>query len=519
MRVSALAIVLHSAPAAWAGPLLLNPVVDVIGNIPLSQFTADGYATNTYKDWGNEPYIAVNPLNPSEMVVSSFSYGTSSTTGGANIFYSTTGGASWTSQFTVPAPAAGVGIANDWNFSYDSAGVLHAAVLGGCSNNADTCNVYQGSTTNPTSLAAWTWTGGGTPINTSASAGNADQPWIATQGGKVFIGYDDFHSSTAERVAVSVNNGASFTIDSAINNGAQANSVNPGTRIATDGSGNVYSIFGVGTTNSPDGVHHVDYYLNRSRDNGATWDFNASSAIGGILIGSGTSRQLNNAGTQASNNWFAGVNDLRGNITAIAADKTGSHIYALIGKQDASGVDRIYLVEFHPSGAGLVASPEIVVSIAGQRAALPSITVLDNGTVVIMYDSYDGNQVHVHVATSIDFGASINSDQIEYSFVPLSLVAATGSTTRNREFGDFDFITSIGDTVYGVFAGLGNVNAGGINTTNLIDPLFFSGTFSQSIPEPGTLALVLGAMLASGIARRRRVPLSRRNGLIFDLIH
>ena len=33
----------------------------------------------------------------------------------------------------------------------------------------------------------------------------------------------------------------------------------------------------------------------------------------------------------------------------------------------------------------------------------------------------------------------------------------------------------MGNTFYGVFAGQGNVNAGGINTTDLIDPMFFLG--------------------------------------------
>src|SRR5271168_3871106 len=45
------------------------------------------------------------------------------------------------------------------------------------------------------SFAAWSYTGGGTPINTAASLGNADQPWIALQGNNVFVAYDDFHSN------------------------------------------------------------------------------------------------------------------------------------------------------------------------------------------------------------------------------------------------------------------------------------------------------------------------------------
>ena len=497
-RIVTLVAGLLFGPAALAG-FTINTATDVIGHLSAAQFTTFGYGTNTYKDWGNEPSVTVNPLNPMEIVVSSFSYGTSSRTSGANFFYSTNGGTSWTSQFTVPAPQSGVGIPNDWRFAYDETGTLHAAVLGGC----NTCNVYQGQTNNPTSLAAWSWSGGGTRINNAASAGSADQPWLAVQGGKVFVGYDDFHSGAAERVAVSLNNGASFTIDNAINNGAHSTSVNPGTRIATDKAGNVYSIMGVGTTNSPDGVHHVDYYLNRSRDNGVTWDFNGASGIGGLLIDGGTSQQLNNAGTQASNRWFAGVNDLRGNATAVAADSTGAHVYALIGKQDGTGTDRVYLVEYHSTGAGLVKDSEIVVSPAGQQAALPSITVLSNGTVVMMYDTWDGNQVHVHVTTSKDHGLTIATDAVEYSFVPLSLLATTGRTTSNREFGDYQYIESVGDSFFGAFAGLGNVNGGGINTLSLIDPFFFSGSFAD-VPEPATWALMVSGLLAV-VVRRRRV--------------
>src|SRR5262249_41629625 len=137
-------------------------------------------------------------------------------------------------------------------------------------------------------------------------------------GGNVYVAYSDLHLFRDERVAVSNNGGATFSTDKEIDNGPHPGSVVSGTRIATDNAGNVYSIFGVGAGISP-GVSNVTYYLNRSRDGGLTWDFNPNSAIGGIVIDSGVSAQacfrVDQGGTctQASNNWFAGVNNLLGN--------------------------------------------------------------------------------------------------------------------------------------------------------------------------------------------------------------
>ena len=199
MSRALIALVVGSAIGAPAGAaLVVNAPIDVIGNLSPGDFTDNGYGTNTYNDWGNEPSVAFNPVNTNHLLVSSFAYGSSSTTG-ADVFSSANAGTSWSSQFTITQPSSTVGIPNDWRFVFNGAGTLHGAVLGGC----NTCNVYAGSSTNPTG-AGWTWSGGGASINTAASAGSADQPWIAgspSNPNQVFVAYDDFHSNTGERVS------------------------------------------------------------------------------------------------------------------------------------------------------------------------------------------------------------------------------------------------------------------------------------------------------------------------------
>jgi hypothetical protein len=59
---------------------------------------------------------------------------------------------------------------------------------------------------------------------------------------------------------------------------------------------------------------------------------------------------------------------------------------------------------------------------------------------------------------------------------------------------------SLGNTVYATFAGLGDVNAEGINTTGLIDPFFFTAT---DIPAPASWLLLLTGLACARWLRRQ----------------
>ena len=111
LKLSAFAATLLTAPAAFAG-LIVGAPVDVVGNLPLATFVGNNFATQSYKDWGNEPFVAVNPTNTNDIVVSSFAFETPRNSQ-ASIFYSTNGGTSWTLQKTIPPPSVSVGVPRD----------------------------------------------------------------------------------------------------------------------------------------------------------------------------------------------------------------------------------------------------------------------------------------------------------------------------------------------------------------------------------------------------------------------
>jgi hypothetical protein len=469
------------------------PVLDVVGHLPVveyNQFIRDAldFRGNSYKDWGNEPTVAVNPLKPNQIAISTFAYGSFVRTGpgatNTSLWYSGDGGATWGIRFPIPRqPAPGSFVPNDQTIAYDDNGVLHGAFL---TFGSQRLNVYHGSTEDPNAdgvngrpASVWQWNPNRVNLP-AATANHADQPWLALQDNNVYVGYQYFQDGlTAEaRVSASADLGATFTADNPVSGGGPwPIGANLGLRLATDEQNNVYTLSEYGErpflpgSGLPTAVH---YRLNMSSDGGLTWKFTtASPNPGGLSVDDGQSLQVGAS--------FGGLNIIF-LITALSADPSGAHVYAAYGKRDADNVDRIYLAEFHPDpsnpGTLVERANPVPLSVPGQRGALPSVAVTESGRVFVMYDTFDGTQFHVHLATSADQGLTF-ADQPLYDFAGLN-VGSPGP--RQRILGDYQSLIAVDDTVYGSFAGRGNVNdpVTGINTTDMIDPFFFS------VPAPDT---------------------------------
>jgi hypothetical protein len=486
LRPRLLLEVLESRTVPSTGP------IDVLGHLPAAEYNqfipnAINFQGNgNFKDWGNEPSIAVNPLNPNQIVVATFAYGSliQSTPGDtlSSLWYSTDGGADWGIRFPIlsQTPAAGQRVPNDQTIAYDSNGVLHGAFLTLNFSGGKAFNIVHGTTADPNldgvngrPASDWHWDPN--YVNLPSSTQNkADQPWIALSGNHIYVAYGSGGGNSVQaRVSASSDGGATFTQDNPISKRSPWPSYNPGIRIAADQAGRVYAVFGIGEPPAKSGQTVMMHYrLNVSFDEGATWAYTDSSAEGGIPIADGPSLQDGLS--------FGGVNTLLGNITAIATDPTGAHVYVTYGMEDATGADRIYLAEFHPDASGNLverANP-VALSIAGQRSALPSVAVTANGSIAVQYDTFtpaDG-QFHVHLATSSDQGLSFTTDQ------DLNDFTATGIpfpyTGGNRLLGDYQGLIAVGNTVFGTFAARGNVQipGQGIDTTDKIDPFFYSVT-------------------------------------------
>lgn len=480
---------LEALAAGLVGMFSLNPaaagIVDVIGHLSASDY-ATYIAPQTYRDWGNEPCIAVNPLQPQEMVISSFGYASWINNSTAQLWHSTNGGASWNIRFAVAAPpTGGLDYVDDQTYAYDTNGTLHGAVL----SYVDASGydfLFHGTTTNVMNASAWIWT------TTAISATNCDQPWLVVSGGRVAVGYDNFnvpaYSASEERVAISTNNGASFpaALDIAVGSPGRVNTsyVNPGLRLAADKTGDFFSICGVRTNDNGSVAAFVNYRLNRW-SGGANWDFTTATpdSIGGLYITNGQSRQGNY--TPFS---FGNINLLLGNITAIAANTNGSCVYAVYGLSDAGNLGHLYLQKFQTSGPNLVKSgAPLMFSSLTHSAALPEVAVADNGAVGLLFDEFDGSSFHVRFAVSLDEGGSLAANQELYAFATNGMVLGYGTTSsHNRLLGDYQVMRANSNTFYATFAARGNVTTGNV-TTNFIVPFFYS--YDATLARPA-LAVV-----------------------------
>ena len=468
----------------------------------------------------------------------------------ASLYVSTDGGATWNRRASIDPPtnvdvcnpntqSCGP---NDATFAYGANSELTGSFLG-------EGDLFTGATSNPSTTASFRWhtistgvvepaeairgfpnncSGTGTtpfvqaqPTEQIATHGN-DQPWVVVHShlpdpiilerrrdgvgpfpfpmqNDVYVAYSDFSGTGCNAVPVRVAVSASladppdFVIDRQVGSGGSRCAVNPGHRLAvapttkftdgTTGSGFVYSVHQRCNDCSAT-PPLIDIVLNRTTDRGATWSVNGNS--GGIVVATVPSQQPNPK--------FGTVNALKGGIDHVTADPSTGDVYVVYGVFDpAVGHNRLQVVrlfyvkcsEFFSCNA-LVADAPVFVDDGQSPAALPAIAVAQNGTVGVLYDTFEGMISGLPVFTvHLSLAAGRRHD---LAFETQSLLAFLSPAPDNgdgsqRVLGDFQQMVAVGNRFYGAFTGTG---AWFGRTTISNDPIVFIADVAGAAPIAAT---------------------------------
>jgi hypothetical protein len=458
--------------------------VDVVVN------NTDPTLTNTDTFNDGETSIAVNPLNPDEIVITAFSG-----TDGANtpLWHSTDRGNTWTKRFTIPV-APGV---PDFLFAGCGGGVCDQTVDYGRNNQlsgtflAGNSGIHSGTTTNPASAAGWNWrviagVTQATNFNNSPPPGSVDQPWLLVNRDPIIVAqdnvygaYDDFTNGdncvgNACNMRVSVSYGLNppnFTADN--QSGTATGNINPGHRLAVDPStGFVYSVFQRNIAVGVGGSKNIDYMLNRSIDGGLTWSLNVSAS--GIIVANADSTQPTAK--------FGTVNALLGGVLHAAVDPNTRDLFYVYGNRDpATGNNRLALRRIVDDGAGgVIIGAESFVT--GQvQAAIPSVAVARDGTVGVFCYTFDGfSSGNLPIFTAHLFRS--HDQGITFTDLPLLTFlssAPDNGNVRQRVLGDYMQMKAVGNTFDGAFTGNG-VPFGRPFANH--DPIFFRISTGKKCP-------------------------------------
>ncbi|HEX4953089.1 MAG TPA: sialidase family protein [Thermoanaerobaculia bacterium] len=422
-----------------AGPGASAQLVDVATNATDPSNLAD-----------TEPSISVNPLNPQEIVIATFSEGWSAAQG-APLWRSTNGGASWSKVFILPQPAPASGGPGDQKLAYNGQGKLHVAELAG-GVAVPRCLIYRQIGAGGTNLTPGAFYGDDQPhldVDISGPSpffGRAYSPWL------------DFSAALQlSRVTRSSNGGAAVATVAAGDNSAFSNRT---TRIALAPGGRAYVIFKTREGALAGGFENAHFRVKRSDDGGVTWN---ALGVAGVSV----------HGAAAVATWFTNQwgNPAKGKVARarssdawIAADPSDGDVYAAYVKREASGIAQIFVARSTNGGTTWTSTR---VSSGALQSAFPEVAVAANGNIGVLYVDYNDSgaaTIFCHrFAKSTNNGAT-------WSIETLQCMNPTTIPNAPNGFlwGDYEGLTAHGFDFYGVFTGQSIGRA-----VVQFDPIFF----------------------------------------------
>ena len=406
---------LSAAPAALAAVI---HVVDVIPN---------GASAETGQN--SEPSLAVDPLDPTQMISGTFSSSFVGNQVTSPFWKSTNGGTTWSGFGSLTSV--------DKSLAWRQDGVAALTVTQTLNNGLtqpSSFNTFQSGASNF-----------GSAINTFNPGQTLDQPWIRTgASGKTYEAYNNLSNAGGRTasIRVSSDNGATFaspvTLETVNPAGGQDA---PSVRQAVNGS-TVYAAFtrwGAVTENDANGQRfgNSQVVVAKSTNSGASFSAGTTAAT--------TTGYFANT----SNTPLTLGQERTGSDVAIAVDPNNAN-HVVVAYGDAPGANGSGLLQLHvaeSTDGGTTWTNKFTTSSA-VRSALPALSILDNGDIGLLYASFDpiANKLSQHlVTTTNDF---VTTDD--------SLLGTESNTTPSRDFspylGDFYDLTSVSNTFYGIFS-------------------------------------------------------------------
>ena len=531
----AFSLTTNQTPARWlvSGLLAVIPLVcastALAGSFTLIDVIPNFMSGETEQN--SEPNIAVNPVNPSQAVISSFALNPT------NPYFATgNGGTTWRNFDNIAHGDTTV------DYGRDGANAYMARLI-------DRINIAAFSSTNPPGGVPWSMI----PSSSYTGTDLPDQPWLQTGRGvdpvsgtvkdRVYIGFNDLSNSgfgtngQTATVRISTDGGVTFTNKVLETVTPALRQDGPPVRVAVNGD-KVYAVWARWdqSTNVEGGRVFDSTIMIRRDDNGATGatQFGALG-IGGNGVAVAITQQVFTACPMSGcvlNTRASLGNERVGSDLSVAVDpKNANHVYVAFAEVPGaanSGQIRVRVMESADGGAHWTQAFTTPAN-STFRSALPALAVTTDGQVGLMYTAFNEvtKKLEQHfVQTSNNFRTSNDS-----------LIAR--STNGNvpplfsPHLGDYMDLVAVGNFFYGTFSSSNNLNDAEFpfglsafqrNTTGdpgsdtfalldlfgntvgfSVDPFFFTASgVLEPVPEPATLLLFGTTMAGLGLAARWR---------------
>jgi uncharacterized repeat protein (TIGR01451 family) len=447
-----------------------------------------------------EPSIAVNPANPLQIAVVTFSETWSS--GNAPVWRSDDGGKTWRKVTQIPQPSSLCG-PGDQKIAFDAVGNLYVAELGfDCITGAAQDFVYRQAGAEDD------------PLTVGASYGD-DQPHVDVDKGSgsgclalVYSPWLNFKISPERSTVSNSTSGGSSMTDVAAGNNTFPNRT---TRIALSSDGKAYIIYKSREGAAGGNFENAHFYVRRSDDCGATWTANGGTS-GVSVHGTGTVQTwFTSSWGNASKGPTARA---RSSDAWVAVDPTSGDVYAAYVSKDSSGFGQIYVARSTTQGTSWLAP--VRVTDGTHHSAYPEIAVTTNGTVGVLYIDYDDSGTDIlyrhHFSRSFDQGAHW-ADKTLQSMDPKTV---TFATTSPPLWGDYEGLTAAGKIFYGVYTGQSTGR-----TITQLDPIFFSESgvpADLAITKTAPGSVVAGGQLTYSLNVTNNGPSDATNVVVTDML-